>query len=284
MFSQYLLVLYVKIYVDILCLFYIIFIRGVKNMLQGFMDTYAQFFDWGMWVTVLSDPVSWGLIGTLVLLEGLLSADNALVLAVMVKHLPENKRRKALFYGLLGAYAFRFIAIGIGVFLIKLWWVKVLGAAYLGWLALRYFLDRKKENQSNNEENNEISKSSLLIRMFGTFWGTVASVELMDIAFSVDSVLAALGVSDQVWILLLGGMLGVLMMRGVAGVFLKLIDRIPELETSAYVLILIISVKMLLSVFDIHISHEFFFVLLLVTFIGTFIIHSRNKKRSMESQ
>src|SRR6478735_9189437 len=114
-------------------------------MWQSFIDTYAQFFNWAMWAEVLTDPVSWGLIGSLVILEGLLSADNALVLAVMVKHLPEKQRRKALFYGLLGAYTFRFIAIGIGVFLIKLWWVKVLGAAYLAWLAFNYFRNRNHD-------------------------------------------------------------------------------------------------------------------------------------------
>ncbi|MBB6444609.1 TerC family protein [Bacillus benzoevorans] len=252
-------------------------------MLEGVIDTYAQFFDWGMWVEVLSDPVSWGLIGSLVILEGLLSADNALVLAVMVRHLPEKQRKKALFYGLIGAYSFRFIAIGIGVFLIKLWWVKVLGAAYLAWLAVRYFLDRKKEPSADESGTKEMSKNSLLIRMFGNFWGTVASVELMDIAFSVDSVLAAFGISEKVWILLLGGMLGVLMMRGVAGVFLKLIDRIPELETAAYVLIMIIAVKMFLSVFDIEVSHELFFILILVTFGATIIIHMRNKKKGFQS-
>ncbi|MCQ6273979.1 TerC family protein [Bacillus sp. V3B] len=251
-------------------------------MLQGFIDTYAQFFDWEMWVQVLTDPVSWGLIGSLVVLEGLLSADNALVLAVMVKHLPEKQRRKALFYGLLGAYTFRFIAIGVGVFLIKLWWIKVLGAAYLGWLAIKYFSDHKKEEPSEGMEAKGISKNSILIRIFGTFWGTVVSVELMDIAFSVDSVLAAFGISNQVWILLLGGMIGVLMMRGVAGVFLKLIDHIPELETSAYILILIIAVKMLLSVVDIHISHEMFFLLIFITFGGTIHSHFRNKKNSYE--
>jgi predicted tellurium resistance membrane protein TerC len=100
------------------------------SVLQGILDTYAQFFNWEMWGQVLTDPVAWGLIGTLVILEGLLSADNALVLAVMVKHLPPEQRKKALFYGLLGAYVFRFIAIGVGVFLIKLWWVKIIGAAY----------------------------------------------------------------------------------------------------------------------------------------------------------
>jgi YkoY family integral membrane protein len=249
-------------------------------MLQGFIDTYAQFFDWEMWAQVLTDPVSWGLIGSLILLEGLLSADNALVLAVMVKHLPEKQRRKALFYGLLGAYTFRFIAIGVGVFLIKLWWVKVLGGAYLAWLAFKYFLDHKKEDSAEEAETKGMSKNSIFIRLFGTFWGTVISVELMDIAFSVDSVLAAFGISNQVWVLLLGGMIGVLMMRGIAGVFLKLIDRIPELETSAYILILIISVKMLLSVIDIHISHEMFFLLIFITFGGTIFVHFRNKKKS----
>lgn len=246
------------------------------DIINGFIDTYAMFFDWGMWVEALSDPVNWGLIGTLVILEGLLSADNALVLAVMVKHLPEKQRKKALFYGLLGAYAFRFIAIGIGVFLIKLWWVKVIGALYLAWLAIKYFKDKRAGNEEETVEG--INKTGLLIRLFGTFWGTVVAVELMDIAFSVDSVLAAFGISDKVWVLLLGGMLGVLMMRGIAGVFIKLIDRIPELETSAYVLILIIATKMLLGVFGIHISHYVFFTILVITFAATFVIHFMRKK------
>lgn len=256
------------------------------SIIQGILDTYAQFFDWHMWVEALSNPVSWGLIGTLVIMEGLLSADNALVLAVMVKHLPEKQRKRALFYGLLGAYVFRFLAIGVGVYLIEFWYVKVLGAGYLAWLAIKYFMDKRKENAESDgeEELQGINKSGLLIRLFGNFWGTVAAVELMDIAFSIDSVLAAFGISDQIWVLLLGGMLGVLMMRGVAGVFLKLIDRVPEIETTAYVLILIIAVKMLLGVVDIHIDHIYFFIILLIAFAVTFIIHFRNKKKAEQAQ
>ncbi|MCI0766585.1 TerC family protein [Bacillus sp. TL12] len=252
------------------------------SILQGILDTYAQFFDLDMWIKVLQDPVSWGLIGTLVVLEGLLSADNALVLAVMVKHLPEEKRKKALFYGLIGAYVFRFIAIGIGMFLIKLWWVKVLGALYLAWLSVKYFIDKKK-GENEEEEAHGMNQNSILFRIFGVFWGTVVMVELMDIAFSVDSVLAAFGVSNEVWILLLGGMLGILMMRGIAGVFLKLLERIPELETTAYILILIIATKMLLSVVDIHISHTVFFIILIVAFGATFILHyMRNSGQARE--
>ncbi|MFD1929837.1 TerC family protein [Sporosarcina siberiensis] len=248
------------------------------EILNGILSTYAAFFDWDMWVNVLTDPVSWGLIGTLIILEGLLSADNALVLAVMVKHLPEKQRKKALFYGLLGAYVFRFIAIGVGVFLIQLWWVKVLGAGYLAWLSIKYFIDKSKENGEEGEIKG-INKKGILIRLFGTFWGTIVAVEIMDIAFSVDSVLAAFGVSEQIWVLLLGGMLGVLMMRGIAGVFLKLIDKVPELETTAYILIAIIALKMGLSVIHIEISHYVFFGILIVTFIATFIVHRINLRK-----
>ncbi|MDQ0272020.1 TerC family protein [Cytobacillus purgationiresistens] len=249
-------------------------------IIDGILHTYAQFFNWEMWVEALSRPESWALIGTLVILEGLLSADNALVLAVMVKHLPPQQRKKALFYGLLGAYFFRFLAIGVGVYLIEFWWIKVLGAGYLAWLAIKYFIDKKRAEEAGDEEELKgINQRGLLIRLFGTFWGTVIAVELMDIAFSIDSILAALGVSQEIWVLLVGGMLGIIMMRGVAGVFLRLIDRVPELETSSYILILLIALKMLLSAAGIHIDHIYFFFVLIIVFAITFIVHARNKKK-----
>lgn len=247
------------------------------NVLNEIMNTYAQFFDLNMWVEVLTNPVSYGLIFSLVILEGLLSADNALVLAVMVKHLPDEKRKKALFYGLLGAYAFRFIAIGLGMFLIKLWWIKLLGAAYLAWLSIKFFIDKYK-GLNEEDEAEGVNTQGLVFRMFGVFWGTVAMVELMDIAFSVDSVLASFGVSEEVWVLLLGGMLGILMMRGIAGVFLKLLERVPEFEVTAYILILIIALKMLLALVGFEIGHIAFFGILILAFVGTFAVHYfRNK-------
>lgn len=250
---------------------------------EGILHTYSQFFNWGMWVEALSKPESWGLIGTLVVLEGLLSADNALVLAVMVKPLPPEKRKKALFYGLIGAYLFRFVAIGIGVYLIQLSWVKILGAAYLAWLTVKYFIDKRNGGEEEDpEEAAKLTKKGVLTKMLGQFWATVVSVELMDIAFSVDSVLAAFGVSNEVWILLIGGMLGVLMMRGVAGVFLKLIEKVPELETTAYLLIAIIAVKMALTVVDIEVPHSIFFIILVVMFAGTFVVHKMKGSKHQE--
>ncbi|WP_407637748.1 TerC family protein [Bacillus ndiopicus] len=227
-----------------------------------------------MWGEVLTDPVAWGLIFSLIVMEGLLSADNALVLAVLVKHLPPKQRKKALMYGMFGAYFFRFIFIGIGVYLVKFTLVKILGAAYLMWLVIAHF----KNKNDDEDEAKEFKKSSWLVRIFGTFWATVISVELMDIAFSVDSILAAFAISDQVWVLLLGGVLGIIMMRTIAGVFLTLIERVPELETTAYILIAIISLKMFASVFGFHISHEIFFIILIAAFLITFIVHKYNKK------
>src|SRR5579875_2850248 len=101
------------------------------GFLQEIIHNYSNFFSLESFESVIKDPASWGVIGTLVILEGLLSADNALVLAVMVKHLPKRERKKALFYGIFGAYFFRFIVIGVGISLIKISWIKIVCGHYL---------------------------------------------------------------------------------------------------------------------------------------------------------
>lgn len=235
------------------------------EFITGILGNYSQFLNYQVFLSVVTNPINWAVIGSLVVLEGLLSADNALVLAVMVKHLPRKKQRKALFYGILGAYLFRFIAIGLGTYLIKVWWVKVVGALYLLWLPFKYFF--VDGDECDNEEELERKTCSM------GFWRTVWAVELMDIAFSMDSVLAAFGVSDQLWVLYLGGILGVMMMRGVAQIFLVLIDCYPELEATAYILITIIGAKMMGSAFGYNVSHNIFFGSLITIFLGTFVLH-----------
>jgi YkoY family integral membrane protein len=222
---------------------------------------------------VVSSPASWAVIFSLVILEGLLSADNALVLAVVVKHLPEEQRKKALFYGIMGAYVFRFIAIGLGVYIVKFTWVKILGASYLLWIALKFFI--KKNNESEESVN---------VKATG-FWGTVITVELMDITFSVDSILAAFGVSDKVWVLYLGGILGILMMRGVAQLFLLLLEKFPELEATAYILIALIGAKLMGSAFGLHLPEFVFFPVMASVFIGTLVYsHFRKDKSKAEEK
>ncbi|MDR6554135.1 TerC family protein [Paenibacillus qinlingensis] len=242
----------------------------MSDFFQSFVDNFMNFFSWDVLSATLTDPVNWGIIGTLIILEGLLSADNALVLAVMVKHLPKEQQKRALFYGLLGAYIFRFVAIGVGTFLVQIMWIKVAGGAYLLWIAYSNLFKKKHDNP----EGGEVKNKGL------SFWRTVLAVEVMDIAFSVDSVLAAFGVSDKVWVLFLGGILGVLMMRGVAQVFLKLIDKIPELEKTAFILIILIGAKMIAGAFGFHLSHFVFFSLIIALFGGTIILSSLRKKKA----
>ncbi len=262
------------------------------DFFSNFADSFASFFDWDHIGQILSEPATWGIIGTLVILEGLLSADNALVLAVMVRHLPKDQQKKALFYGLIGAYIFRFLAIGVGTFLVKITWIKVAGGLYLLWIALsnlfhlQFVLARvggiplvpyiRRKPQADDADG-EIKTQGL------SFWRTVLAVEIMDIAFSIDSVLAAFGVSEEVWVLFLGGILGVLMMRGVAQVFLKLIEKFPELEKAAFILIIVIAAKMIAGAFGFHVSHLIFFSLLIAIFLGTMLISSMRKKKEQES-
>jgi len=236
----------------------------LTNFFSSIVDNYGHFFSWSDVVNTLSDPVSWGVIASLILLEGLLSADNALVLAVMVRHLPKAQQKKALFYGLLGAYLFRFLAIGLGTYLVQFTAIKVAGGLYLFYIAYKGLFKKGEDEEAVNRGS--------------SFWKTVLLVELMDIAFSIDSVIAAFGLSGEVWVLFLGGILGVLMMRGVAQLFLRLIDKFPELEQTAFILIALIAAKMIAGAFGVHISHVVFFAVLIAVFVGTIIYSSVRKK------
>src|SRR5947209_1513824 len=125
-----------------------------------------------------------GAIFTLVILEGLLSADNALVLAVMVRHLPKQQQKRALRYGIWGAFIFRFIAVIFAAQLLIYWQLKVLGGLYLLYLAISRLIF--------GEGDQEAGKSS---RFGEGFWATVVGVEIADIAFSIDSILAAVAMA-----------------------------------------------------------------------------------------
>ncbi len=176
------------------------------------------------------------LIGLLAFLEGILSVDNALVLAMMVKPLPPQLRRKALTYGLLGAGIFRLAALGLAKFLMKANWVKFVGGGYLIYIALQHLL------QSYQDAHDAPKKAS-------SFWKTVVMIELMDIAFAVDSILAAIALTDKFWIVFTGGMMGVILMRFAASSFVNLIQKYPAFEKTAYVLVLIIGIKVILEGF-----------------------------------
>jgi YkoY family integral membrane protein len=197
----------------------------------------------------LSDvPLILWYIGVLVVLEGLLSADNALVLALMVRHLPKLEQRRVLRWGIWGAVAFRFIAVALSAFLMKFWLFKVLGGAYLLYLAVKHFIHRESESAAGQRGWDR------------TFWGTVALITFADIAFSIDSIVAAVAMADdfpakfgdngKLFIVFTGGVLGIITMRLVVRYFVVLLDRFPGLTSGAYVLVAWIGLKLVISGFE----------------------------------
>ncbi|MCP3026554.1 TerC family protein [Halobacillus sp. A5] len=185
-------------------------------------------------------------------LEGILAADNALVIATMVKNLPEHKRKKALFYGLAGAFVFRFGSLFIISYLVHIWQVQAVGALYLLGIAA-YHLFKKHVLKPKLKEVNTTKKGS-------GFWVTVIKVELADIAFAVDAILAAVALAVTLTpanlpeigglngghfiVILLGGIIGLVIMRFAAGYFVGLLERRPGLETAAYLIVAWVGVKL----------------------------------------
>ena len=183
-----------------------------------------------------------------------MSADNALVLAVMVRHLPPRQQKQALRYGLWGAFGFRLIAVVLSAVLMRFWIFKVVGGLYLVYLALAHFLGA---HDPSPDEAGSADGEWRRGAWRKSFWGTVVSVELADVAFSIDSILAAVGMAESLpehygdnWklaIVYLGGVLGIITMRYVAGYFIVLLDRFGGLATAAYLLVAWIGLKLVVG-------------------------------------
>jgi YkoY family integral membrane protein len=243
-------------------------------------------------IQVYGQAIGWGdlaIVGLLVLLEGALSIDNALVLGLLAKRLPKEQQQKALTYGLVGAFAFRFIAVFMATLLLKWRIVKLIGGGYLVYIAVKHMFFESGEDDGEVHVS-ESGEPTLLHEATGQplteaqeveeieqraplpvpaaakspktakFWPTVLVIELTDIAFAVDSILAAIGVlppkpkelatdavHPKLWVVIVGGLLGVILMRFAAVVFIKLLERFPRFATAAYVLVLVIGAKLLID-------------------------------------
>ncbi len=198
-------------------------------------------------------PQDLGVIALLVLLEGILSIDNALVLALLAKRLPKAQHAKALTYGLAGALVFRVVAIGSAAYLLQWRIVKLIGGGYLVWIAAQHFVTEYRKGPPRGDSADEPAAGPAR-----GFWTTVALIEVTDIAFAIDSILAAIalvgsapegtvGPHPKLWVVVTGGMLGVILMRVAATMFIRLLERFPRFETSAYLLVMTIGLKLLVD-------------------------------------
>jgi len=245
---------------------------------------------------------AWALL-ILIGLEGLLSADNALVLAVIAKHLPENQKKKAINYGIVMAFAFRFAALFAISFIANVWQIQAIGAAYLLYLGLKHVIKarfgKKDKNVREDAKTDAAGKD---------FWPTVGKIALADLAFAIDSILAAvalaLGLPDsplrdfggmdggQFMVVVLGGIAGLVLIKFAATWFVKLLAKRPALETTAYAIVAWVGVKLAvitlahedIGVLTRHFPHStgwtltFYVVLVAIALLGWFA--PANKKQS----
>ena len=264
------------------------------------------------------DPRDLAVIGLLVVLEGVLSIDNALVLGLLAKRLPKRQQGKALTYGLVGALVFRIVAIATASYLLRWRIVKLLGGGYLVYVAVKHFFFTEHDEDDEpakltvgpdgtpvvvgaggaalpaGQREAEIErrepppagavdgaisdkrcehcdvpvpaglrfcpKCGARLRRLSGFWATVVVIELTDIAFAIDSILAAIALvgsppegtpkdaaHPKLWVVVTGGMLGVILMRFAAVVFIKLLEKFPRFETSAYLLVIVIGLKLIVD-------------------------------------
>ena len=180
-------------------------------------------------------------IGLLVLLEAALSADNALVLAILVLPLPASHQKRALRYGIAGALGFRIAVTSFAAYVIHWDWVKLVGAAYLLYLPIKHFWPTP-DSAGRNTPRPATSFFGL-----SPFWSTVIRVELTDIVFAIDSILVGIAMSRKVWVIVTGGVLGIIAMRVLIGQLLGIVRRYPAIVDGAYVIVAWVGIKLFIE-------------------------------------
>ncbi|MBV9388088.1 MAG: hypothetical protein JOZ78_16830 [Chroococcidiopsidaceae cyanobacterium CP_BM_ER_R8_30] len=176
----------------------------------------------------------------LVLLEAVLSADNAIALAAIAQRLEDDKlQRQALNLGLVVAYVLRISLILTVTWVTRFWQFQVLGAIYLLWLVLQYFLS---SSDSDEQEHHAHRLDSL--------WQAIPTIALTDLAFSLDSVTTVIAVSQETWIVLVGATIGIITLRFMAGLFIRWLDEYIRLEAAGYLTVLLVGLRLLARVIN----------------------------------
>ncbi len=176
----------------------------------------------------------------LISLEAVLSADNAIALASIAQGLPNGKtQRQALNIGLVAAYVLRVILILTATWVVDFWQFQLLGALYLLWLVFNYFTSPEEEDTGEAHHHN---------LGFSSLWQAIPMIAVTDLAFSLDSVTTAIAVADETWLIIVGGTIGVIALRFLAGLFLRWLDEFTHLENAGFVTVGIVGVRLLLKV------------------------------------
>lgn len=189
---------------------------------------------------IINNPTSSiSIVGNLFLIESILSIDNAAMIASMIMRLKEEDRKKAIKYGIIGAYFFRGICLLFASLLIKIWWIKPIGGFYLIFIGLNFFFKKKVLYNKN--------KSSL--KQENSFWKIIILIEIMDLFFSIDNIFASVALSENFFLISFGVFIGILSIRLISQFFIKLMEKFPKLRDSSFYVIILLGIKLILSSF-----------------------------------
>lgn len=178
----------------------------------------------------------------LILIEGLLSVDNALAIAAMASHLDEKRRKIAMNIGYAGAYGFRILALFIANHIVNNHWLMLLGSLYLVWLMCAHFSQEDTEVAAEMGEAANVSHHS--------FAGTIAMIAFLDLSLSFDNVVAAVALArDNIMLVYVGVTIGIITLRLVAGYCIKLLEKHPWLEHTAFLLVGFVGILLSLELF-----------------------------------
>ena len=175
----------------------------------------------------------------LVALEAVLSADNAIALASIAKSVEDpNAQQKALNIGLVGAYILRIVLILGATYVIEYWQFELLGALYLLWLVFNYFV-----LEDDDEEESETRSLG-----FKSLWQVIPTIAITDLAFSLDSVTSAIAITEDTWLIIAGGTIGIVILRFLAGLFIRWLQEYTYLEDAGFITVGFVGLRLLLKV------------------------------------
>ncbi len=206
------------------------------------------------------------LLPVIVSLELVLSADNAVALASITKNLNNiDLQRKALNIGIFIALLLRILVILTAQFFLNFWPVKLIGGIYLISLSISKFLSLKNNDSDKNiNENSEKSNISL--------FKVILLLSVTDLAFSIDSITAAVAISDQFLLVITGAIIGVIALRFTSGLFIKWLEIYINLEKAGYIAVGLIGIKLIIQLvlYKLVIPEYLFFLVMLCLFLWGF--------------
>jgi YkoY family integral membrane protein len=216
------------------------------------------------------------LLPVLIALEAVLSADNAIALAAIAQGLEGHQmQQRALNFGLVAAFGLRVILIFTATWVIQFWQFELAGAAYLLWLVFQYFTSNEDEAKTGHPHHGP---------RFSSLWQAIPMIAITDLAFSLDSVTTAIAISQEIWLVLTGGLIGVIALRFMAGLFIGWLDEFVHLEDAGFITVALVGLRLLLRVINPDFVPPEWLMVVLIALLFTWGFSKRVEKLANQTE